>query len=131
MTALAGMWDFRGGRDVGDDCARMLRAQSIYGQHGEHRWRDGNIALGRRLWRLLPEDVYDRQPLHGSDSKFVLVADLRLDNRDDLAGELGISAAQARTMCDAALLLAAFERWDDGCCAHLIGDFAFALWDAR
>jgi asparagine synthase (glutamine-hydrolysing) len=131
MTALAGIWDFGGSRDVAQDCARMLAAQSVYGRHGQNSWAEGTVALGRRLMKLLPEDIYDTQPLHGRDSPFVLVADLRLDNRDELAAELRISAAQARTICDAALLLAAFERWDDDCCAHLVGDYAFAVWDAR
>src|SRR5437667_8577895 len=131
MTALAGIWDFHGRSDPSDGCARMLTAQAIYGRDGERFWSEGNIALGRRLWRLLPEDAYDTQPLRGRDSDIVLVADLRLDNREDLADELGMPAAQSRTMCDAALLLAAFERWDEDCCGHLVGDYAFAMWDAR
>jgi asparagine synthase (glutamine-hydrolysing) len=131
MSAIAGIWDFGGRQHAAQYCARMLAAQSIYGWHGESRWADGAVALGRRLARLLPEDVYDTQPLEGRESPFVLVADLRLDNREDLAAELGIHAVQAKAMCDAALLLAAFERWDDACCAHLVGDYAFALWDAR
>jgi asparagine synthase (glutamine-hydrolysing) len=131
MTAVAGIWDFQGRRNVEEDSARMLAAQSIYGVHGESRWSDGAIALGRRIWRSLPEDVHDTQPLHGGAGRFVLVADLRLDNRDELAGELGISRSQVGAMCDAALLLAAFERWDDDCCDRLIGDYAFAVWDGH
>ena len=129
MTALAGIWDFDGSRDVAQDCAGMLAAQSIYGRDGENRWSEDAVAFGRRLAKLLPEDVYDTQPLHGRTSPFLVVADLRLDNREDIAAELGISAAKARTICDAALLLAAFERWDDDCCDHLVGDYAFAVLD--
>jgi asparagine synthase (glutamine-hydrolysing) len=131
MTALGGIWDFRGGRDVGHDCARMLAAQSVYGPHGACQWTSETVAIGRRLWRLLPEDCYDTQPLQARGGGFVLVADLRLDNREELAAELRISAAQARTMCDAALLLAAFERWDDNCVDRLVGDYAFAVWDVH
>ena len=131
MSAIAGIWDFAGGRNAAQDCARMLSAQSIYGRHGENRWAGGAVALGRRLTRLLPEDAYDAQPLAAGDAPFVLVADLRLDNREDLAAELGLAPAAARTMCDAALLLAAFERWDVDCCPHLVGDYAFAVWDSR
>jgi asparagine synthase (glutamine-hydrolysing) len=109
----------------------MLAAQWIYGRQGADHWGDGVIALGRRLTKLLPEDVYDTQPLEGQRSPFVLVADLRLDNRKELTAELGIQTAQAKTMCDAALLLAAFERWDDECCDRLVGDYAFVVWDAN
>src|SRR5438045_2792781 len=104
MSAIAGIWDFQGGRNVARDCALMLNAQAIYGRHGENRWRGDVIAVGRLLMRLVPEDVYDTQPLEGREGRFVLVADLRLDNREDLAAELGMQAAQAKTLCDAALL---------------------------
>jgi asparagine synthase (glutamine-hydrolysing) len=108
----------------------MLSAQSIYGSYKSDVWSEGPVALGRRLAKLLPEDVYDDQPLISAGGRYVLVADLRFDNRDELIAVLAISAAQAKTMCDAALLLAAIERWGADCCEHLIGDYAFALWDA-
>jgi len=52
-------------------------------------------------------------------------ADARLDNRDELFAALGRAAS------DADLILAAYERWGDDCASHLLGDFAFALWDHR
>ena len=131
MTAIAGIWHFRASQNVAQDCSGMLAAQSIYGRHGESYWTRGTVALGRRLTKLLPEDVYDTQPLDGRSGPFVLVADLRLDNREDLGSELCIPPAQTKTMCDAALVLAAFERWDDDCCDRLVGDYAFAVWDRR
>src|SRR5690348_16480003 len=125
MTAIAGAWNFQSGYEVTDDCARMLAAQAIYGLDRPRQWSGDGIAMGRRLAQLLPEDAYDRQPLKGEESPYVLVADLRLDNRKELATTLGLSAVRCRTMCDAALLLAAFERWGEECCAYLIGDYAF------
>src|SRR5690242_3615876 len=119
MSAIAGIWDFRGDRDAAQDCGRMLAAQAIYGSDGENSWSDQTVAVGRRLARLLPEDAYDAQPLRGGGRGLVVVADLRLDNRDELAAELGMAPAAARTSCDAALLLAAFERWDEQCCDYL------------
>jgi len=109
----------------------MLAAQYLYGLDGERHWVGKSIALGRRITKLVPEDDHDAQPLQTPESSLVLVADLRLDNREELATELSIAPSRARTMCDAALLLAAFERWDDDCCFHLVGDYAFAVWDGR
>jgi asparagine synthase (glutamine-hydrolysing) len=129
MSAIAGLWQFKGGPDAAQDCARMLDAQSIYGSYRVGAWSEGPVALGRRLARLLPEDVYDEQPLGGGGGRYVLVADLRLDNWDELIAALDIPADTARSMCDAALLLAAFERWDEYCCERLVGDYAFAVWD--
>jgi asparagine synthase (glutamine-hydrolysing) len=130
MTALAGLWRFDGRPDAADGCARMLMAQRWYGLHDGAQWSDGNVALGRRLMRVLPEDSFDCQPLISSDGRYFLVADLRLDNRDELTAALRIPAPQAGNLCDAAILLSAFERWDETCFERLVGDYAFTVWDS-
>src|SRR5262245_5725033 len=130
MTALAGLWRFDGRPDAAEGCERMLAAQSLYGPHHKAQWSDKMVAFGRRLFRVLPEDAFDRQPLIGGGGRYVLVADVRLDNREQLTEALGIPAPQARTLCDAAILLAAVERWDESCLERLVGDYAFAAWDA-
>ncbi len=56
----------------------------------------------------------------------VVAAHCRLDNRQELVGRLGLSPSAG----DAALLGAAYERWGVTSPDHLVGDFAFALWDA-
>jgi asparagine synthase (glutamine-hydrolysing) len=101
----------------------------MYGPHAGGQWSNGNVALGRRLMRVVPEDAFDRQPLIGGEGRYVLVGDVRLDNRNELAEILHIPKPQAGTLCDAAILLAAIERWEESCIERLIGDFAFALWD--
>ena len=45
----------------------------------------------------------------------------RLDARDELITELEANGS------DAELILLAYEKWDDECVKHLIGDFAFAI----
>src|SRR5689334_19897333 len=129
MTALAGLWRYDGGPDAASDCSRMLSSQVMYGPDAVAQWSDEGVALGRQLMRLLPEDAFDRQPLHGGQGRFVLVADLRLDNREELIRGLGVGPEHARTLCDAGVLLAAIERWGDSAIERLIGDYAIALWD--
>lgn len=130
MTAIAGFWRFDGKSDADDALGRMLRAQEIYGPHQSSRWTDGPIALGRRLFRILPEDRYDSQPLTGQAGRSVLVADIRLDNRAELERELAIQKERASTTSDAGILLAALERWGEASLDRIIGDYAFAFWDA-
>jgi asparagine synthase (glutamine-hydrolysing) len=129
MSALAGLWNFDGDPGAERDCARMLAAQSIYGPHASDTWDAGSVAIGRNLYRILPEDVRDAQPLTGGEGRYVMVADVRLDNRDDLIRILQISAEQARGLADSAILLAAWERWREACFDQLVGDYAFAVWD--
>jgi asparagine synthase (glutamine-hydrolysing) len=129
MSALAGQWYFDGKPDAATDCARILAAQSIYGSADVAQWDAGAVALGRRLFRSLPEDIHDAQPL--ASGPFVLVADLRLDNRDDLLRDLQIPPDRARTMADSAVLLGAWERWGEATLDRLVGDYAFAIWDRQ
>lgn len=67
-------------------------------------------------------------PVVRADGRLALAADLRLDNRAGLCAALGLDE---RSATDAEILLAAYERWDEDCPRHLVGDFAFALWDGR
>jgi len=129
MTAIAGLWRFDGKPDADACVTRMLAAQAIYGPHGKAQWCDGAFGLGRRLFRTLPEDAYDRGPQ--SSGPYVVVGDVRLDNREELQSTLGISSERAKKLCDTAILLAAFERWDTAVVDHLVGDFAFAVLDRR
>lgn len=131
MSAIAGIWRLDGRPDAGQACGRMLDALEPYGPHASDLWDADGVALGRRLHRTVPEDAFDDQPLSGGAGTLRLVADLRLDNRGDLAVELGLRAAEVHRMCDAALLLAAWERWEAACFDHLVGDYAFALFDRR
>src|SRR5205085_5708003 len=105
MTALAGLWRLDGNPDAADACDRMLAAQRIYGPDHGAQWSEGPVALGRRLARLLPEDAYDRQPLHSADDHAVLVADVRLDNREELCAALNLPGERARSLSDADILL--------------------------
>ena len=129
MTAIAGYWSFDGTGDPGRQCERMLRAQQVYGPHGSICRAGSGISVGRTLYRLLPEDRFDRGPVTGAGGTRLLVADLRLDNRDELCSELGIASGEASSLADSAVLMKALERWGDGTPERLVGDFAFALWD--
>jgi asparagine synthase (glutamine-hydrolysing) len=106
-----------------------LASQTLYGPHGSGQWDGGEISVGRQLFRLLPEDRQDHQPLVAGGGRLVLVADLRLDNRDDLAASLNIPDDRAPLLCDAAFLMLACERWAETCFDRLVGCYAFAIWD--
>ncbi|MEO6581065.1 MAG: asparagine synthase-related protein [Sphingomicrobium sp.] len=90
----------------------------------------GRASFGRALSISLPEDIYDQQPLSGSAGPILLCADVRIDNREELAGSLGIAAARLARMSDAQMLLCAWEKWQIGCFDQILGDVAMANWDS-
>lgn len=129
MSAIAGLW-CPDGRSAADGLARMLTALRPFGDDPVSAAAGDDVAIGRRLVATLPEDRHDRGPLRSRDQRLHLVADVRLDDRATLAQELGIDAARAREMSDAALLLAALEAWGEAGLDRVFGHYAFALWDA-
>jgi asparagine synthase (glutamine-hydrolysing) len=128
MTALAGIWRFEDRPDIASQCWSILSAQRHYGPDDQSVATSGNAAFGRSLFRLLPEDEFDNQPLVNGAGQRMLVADLRLDNREELLRLLGCGSGAS--LSDSELLFRAYEAWGERLFDHVLGDFAFALWDA-
>src|SRR6185503_20999084 len=105
MTALAGFWSLASGRHPRDACARMLQAQEIYGPGVPAVVVEGGLALGRRLFRTVPEDQFDRGPATSVSGRWTMVADIRLDNRSDLCTALGLEDEAAASLADSSILL--------------------------
>jgi asparagine synthase (glutamine-hydrolysing) len=58
-----------------------------------------------------------------------IVVDSRLDNRQELCHTFGWS--DVGLISDEHLILEAYRRWGENCPEHLLGDFAFAIWNTR
>lgn len=127
MSALAGLWSISAQTEA-SSCAAMLAVQGAYGPDRSDLRSLGPITMGRNLFALVPEDDFDGQPLIGGEGRFLLVADVRLDNRAELSSALTLGSS-ARTMADSAILLRALERWGETAPLHLLGDYAFAWFD--
>lgn len=72
----------------------------------------------------------DRRGLFDDEaSGCTVVADARIDNRDELRRALGLKADGE--LSDARLILAAWLAWNEDCPNRLLGDFAFVIRDRR
>ncbi len=107
---------------------RVAEAAAYRGPDGIRPWHDGPACLVHLANHVTPEDVREHQPLvHGS---LVLVADARIDNRDDLVPLLRAKRWITDTEAtDAEIILATHRHWGSEAPARLIGDFAYALFD--
>ncbi len=131
MSAVLGLLRLAGPSIESQELDPMSRALAAHGPDAVGVWSDRHIALGHRLMRVTPEDRFDHQPLNDVNSGLALVWDGRLDNREELAAELGISTSELPTLPDSAVALRACLRWGESCAGHLVGVFAFAVWNAR
>lgn len=130
MSGICGLWDLRGGALPPDPLAPVMARLRRRGPDGAQIWQDGAVALGHASLVTTPEAALERLPLRHGDTGCVITADARLDNRDVLLTALGLDRAGG-VIGDGALILHAYLRWGEDCVEHLLGDFAFAIWDPR
>ena len=131
MSAIAGVF-YRQGQPVAPRrMAAMAQVLAHRGPDGSGTWQEGSVGLMYRQLQVTPEDRADEQPVHHAPSGLTLVADARIDNRDELIRVLDIEPIRGTVITDAEVILKAYLRWGADAPGHLVGAFAFALWDAR
>jgi asparagine synthase (glutamine-hydrolysing) len=89
-------------------------------------WKNDFIGLGHLMLWNTPESLHEKLPYVSPYSENVITADARIDNREELFTKLKITD---HTVPDSLLILAAYDKYGKDCLQHLIGDFAFAIWD--
>lgn len=112
------------------DLAPVLSALKTRGPDGSSLAIDGPAILGQSLLATTPEALVETLPLRHAPTGCVITADVRLDNREDLLATLDLESA-GRVIGDGELILQAYLRWGTDCPVHLLGDFAFVIWDPR
>ncbi|MEJ0026248.1 MAG: asparagine synthase-related protein [Rhizomicrobium sp.] len=109
-----------------DRCARAL---PDFGGQRADIYRSGSYGAAVRLYRITPEDRFERQPLVSRNGRWCIVFAGRLDNREELARALAIPSSVLRQTPDSALCLSAFDAWGETAPERLAGGFSLALWD--
>lgn len=100
------------------------------GRDGRGSWHETPIGLGHLAQWGTPEARFEQQPVVVDDGRLALVGEFRVDNRAELVARLALEPRAAdRPITDAEVILAAYARWGADCGVHLIGDYAFAVWD--
>ncbi len=128
MSGIAAVWHIDGAPLDRESLDRVSARLHPVPADAVGVWSDGAIGLVQRSLHtdVPPPEAY---PVRDRSGAVTLVADVRLDSRADLAGELGLPEGSG--LDDGALILLAWERWGEDAPVHLHGDFAFVLWDAR
>lgn len=131
MTAIAGLIRFDHAPVDHAILERMVNLLEPYGRDAQHTHFESGAAFLRTLLRITPEDRLDRQPLVHAENQTLILFDGRLDNREELAGDLGIPGEELRLLADSAVAQRACLRWDTAAVERLLGDFALACWQPR
>lgn len=122
MSGIAGLVRLDGAPLA--DLSGMVEVLRRRGPDDQRTWIDGSVALVHAALHTAPEITAQPFTL---DGQTWISADARLDNRPDLLRALGAPPHVG----DAELILRAYARWGEGCVDHLLGDFAFIVWNSR
>jgi asparagine synthase (glutamine-hydrolysing) len=131
MSAIAGILYFAEASTDPNHIKQLTDAMKHRGPDAQTHWNDAAVAMGHCMLLATPESLEEKMPLVSEDAKLVLVWDGRLDNREALSTALSNAGCTIRDQSDAELVLHAYGVWGEDCPAKLLGDFAFAVWDAR
>jgi asparagine synthase (glutamine-hydrolysing) len=114
-----------------DVLQRMTHAMIRRGPDAQHIWVNGSVGLGHAALFTTLEAERENQPTT-LDGQVWITADARIDEWDHLRSMLSAKGRQIPdTVTDVELILHAYHVWGEDCVDHLIGDFSFAIWDAR
>jgi len=129
MSGLAVVFH-RDGQPAAPTLVREMLASADYlGPDRQQVMTSGALALGFAALDLTPEECGEEQPLVSPRTGCIVLADVRLDNRDELFATL--PERIAKTASDAELILRGYEVWGLDVLPRLLGDFAFVIWDPR
>lgn len=131
MSGIVGLWNRDGSRVDREFVRALTQFLEFRGPDSCETWAEGEIALGYAALWSSTRNRTSRQPAT-HEGRFTVVADARLDAREELADRLfGHEAGARGRLCDAELIVRSYAQWGEDCVAHLAGDFSFAIWDAR
>lgn len=131
MAGIAGIYCADGRPADLAELKRMTAAVENRGPDGIAYWNSGPVALAHLQFWTTPESLDEHQPLLSPGGEACLTWNGRVDNREELLAELEAAGARPVDSTDAGLALAAYLAWGTDCVQRIVGDFAFAIWDAR
>ena len=131
MSSICGIYSYNGGTDTKEAGAGMMRALDIYQADVVGVWQQERVFLGCHHRQITPESVREALPYHDESYGLTITADAIIDNREELGANLRVHNSQWDSVTDSWLILQAYRKWGAACAEHLVGDFAFAIWDEK
>jgi len=129
MSGIFGIFHLDGQSAQPQMLQKMSDILAHRGQDNSGIWTDGPVGLGSRLLWTTPESLQEKLPVGHQSDTFVLTADARIDNRDELICTFGLGDRPPQEIADSDLILYAYEKWGEDCPKYLLGAFAFVIWD--
>lgn len=131
MSAIFGIFQRQERANIPTVIKASQTAMTAYGLDNRGQWSDELVGLGYQGMTVSSEVEREKLPQYDTNARLAITADVRLDNREELSAMLNISLPQQNNLSDSDLILQAYRKWNHHCTQYLLGDFAFAIWDAN
>ncbi len=131
MSAITGILQLSNEQVSFDYAKQLMEGLSRFPADESRSWHNNNIFLGCHAQWITPESVSEQLPFYDNEAQLAITADVILDNREELIESLQISKTFKNVITDSELILRSYQKWGEETPKHLIGDFAFMIWDER
>jgi len=131
MSGIGALLSLRQASPEPQQWQAMARALAPYGADGQQSWQAPTepLVLLHALCAITPQDRVSGCVVSSPDGRWLLIADARLDAREDLAARLQLPVPAAASSSDTELIAHAFARWQLQAAEQLLGGFAVIAWD--
>lgn len=127
MSQLFGCISFNSGVDIAEVGLQMQASTCFFKADASGIYQTSDVFICNKFLINTPESP--RQNSICQNEQYILAASCRIDNRKELAAKIPIPLSP--TDSDHEYILAAYSCYQEECVRHLLGDFAFVVWDTR
>ncbi|MFH1913137.1 MAG: asparagine synthase (glutamine-hydrolyzing) [Pseudomonadota bacterium] len=107
----------------------MNEAQAHRGPDGDGIWKSEQAILAQRRLAIIDLSDRGRQPMPDPEQRYVLVCNGEIYNHQTLRKQLSDEGYHFSSGTDVEVILPLYKKYGKDCCKHLVGMFAFAIWD--
>ena len=131
MSGIVGIMHLDQAPIDSDWLTSTTKSMAFAGPDAQETWSNGQVGFGHAMLRTTFESEREQQP-RSLDGRVWITADARIDARTELKDKLESNGCQdLHNATDVDLILYTYHVWGKKCVQHLLGDFAFAIWDAQ
>ncbi|UQZ34883.1 asparagine synthetase B [Paenibacillus sp. PK3_47] len=131
MSAIAGIYHLQHQQLDPELGPKLMQQLNRYPADDARGWQNTDVFLGCRSQWITPQSVNATMPFYDRERGLAITADAIIDNRSELFEQLDVPRADREAIPDSLLILLAYEKWGNQAPVHLVGDFAFMIWDEK
>jgi len=113
------------------DVLRMNGYLTHRGPDGDGIWSGDGVVLGHRRLAIIDLSPGGAQPMTSTDGTLAMIVNGEIYNYRALRADLEKRGHRFKGQSDVEVILPLYQEHGPDCVQHLVGMFAFALWDTR